>query len=187
MRFLSWFNLVGFLKMFRKISKSLTVRSNISTFINYFLVSKLVLGFYFDISKSKVYNRIIRFYCVIFSGLLICIRVKIDFTNRQIINSHVLLYHGQYIFGIIASHFHNQKYFFNLCSILKTISSSVGSKRHIKSNVAKFVVLLMLLVFSIYLILVFTYFNFEKRIITQSLCIISCYLEYAMVTLVFDL
>lgn len=173
--------------MFHKVLKSLKVHSNISSFINYFMLSKLCLGYYFNISKCKVYNTIIRFYCVTFSGLAIAIIVKEYFVQQESLNPYYLVFTSQYIFGITRSHFHNQKYFFNFCSTLKAIDSSVGVKIYITSQVTKFLVLLILLVYSTFFIVTLYGSGFNLLFLIHFLCIISCWLEYAMVTLIFDL
>lgn len=173
--------------MFSKISESLIVRSNISSFINYFMLSKLCLGYYFNISKSKLYNTIIRVYCVTFSGLAIAVIVKGYFDQQKSLNPNSLIFASQYIFGITASHFHNQKNFYNFCSTLKAIDPSVGAEKHIKSHVAEFVVLLILLLYTTYFIEAIMELRFNFLFLTYFFCIVSCCLEYVTVTLIIDL
>lgn len=169
--------------------KSLTVRSNnnFSSFINYFLVSKLFLGYYFDISKSKVYNRIIRFYCVTISSLAIAVAVKGFSDRRKTFYLSSCTVTSLYIFEITACHFHNQKYFFKFCSTLKAIDSSVGSKTYIKSHVPKFVVLFIHLLCFTYIIAAGSELGFRLHIILYFLFEMSSCLQYVMITLIFDL
>lgn len=159
---------------------------NTSPFINYFLLTKLGLGYYFHISKSKVYNTIIRFYCVSFSSLAIAIILKAYFIQESF-KPNYLVFTSQYVFGITASHFHNQKYFFKFCSTLNAIDTSVGAEKCIMSHVTKFVVLLILLVYSTFFMLTIIGLGFNLLTFIYFLCNISCCLEYALVTLIFDL
>lgn len=163
------------------------MRPNISSFINYFMLTKLCLGYYFNISKSKLYNTTIRVYCVTFSGLAIAVIVKGYFDQQENLNPYSLIFTSQYIFGITASHFHNQMSFYNFCSTLKAIDSSLGAEKYIKSHVTEFVVLLIFFLYSTYFIVAIIELGFNLLIFTLFFCIVSCCLEYVMVTLIFDL
>lgn len=165
--------------MFRKIVRSIKVRPNVSSFISYFMLSKLLLGYYFDLSKFKVYNTIIRCYCMALSGLVLAIAVKHHLSH---FSSMSLVVTGQYIFGITACHFHNQKYFFKFCSTLKADSSV-----YIKSYTAEFVVLTIFLVYFTFFMLTTIELRFDLILFIYFFCIISCNLENVMVTLMFDL
>lgn len=173
--------------MFHRILKLLIVRSNMSSFIYYFMLSKLILGFYFNISKSKFYNTIIRFYCVTFSGFVIAITVKGYFDQRENYNSNSFALTSQYIFQTTTCQFHNQKFFFKFYSTLKAIDSSEVSVKYNKSQVSKYLLLLIFLVYFSLFVYVFIKFGFNLLVIAHILCTITSYLENVKVTLIFDL